>query len=106
MLRPRRDSLDSSATSDCATGRIGPSDSPIRIRDSSRIANDPARPVMNEQSEKMTKVTSRIGTRLPEASASRPPSNPAMAHAAEKPDEMTPSCVLVRPRSFTRFGPR
>ncbi len=106
MLRPRRDSLDSSATSDCATGRIGPSDKPIRILDSSRIANDPAMPVMNEHSEKMTKAASSKGLRLPDASDRRPPSNPAMAHAAEKPEEISPSRVLLRPRSFTRYGPR
>ncbi len=72
------------------------------MRDSIRIPREPAMPVRKEHSEKMTKATTNNGLRLPEASDSRPPNNPAIAHAAEKPEEIMPSCVLFNPRSRTR----
>jgi hypothetical protein len=63
MLNPRRLSLDSSATSDCEMGRIGPSANPIRTRDASNPMKPVARPDRNEHRESRTNATRRTDLR-------------------------------------------
>ncbi len=106
MLKPRRDSEDSSTTRDCATGRMGPSARPISMREASSTPKDGARPESTEHTEKITTVMISTDLRRPSASESVPTRKPEIAQQIESPEDSAPTWPLVRCSEAVMNGAR
>ena len=106
MLKPRRCSSDSSTTSDWAMGRMGPSASPISMREASSTPKEGASPEITEHTEKITTVRIRMDLRRPSASESVPIAKPEMAQQMDSPEESAPIWPLVRCSDAVMNGAR
>ncbi len=101
MLRPRRCSADSSATTDWPMGASGPSAAPRMQRAASSMTKPVASPEVAENRENSTSIATRMGLRRPVPSASEAMRNPEPAMVTDSPEASSPSWVLLRWNSGT-----
>ena len=106
MLNPRHFGALFLRISVWLIGIIGPSARPRVKRVSNSTANDSARPLAPESSEKRSVAVTRKAFSLPERSASWLPKKLESAIANDSPAASQPTCALLSPISLTMNGAR